>query len=834
MSRQLTTSHTIPIQGGIDEVHEKPNKAPIAILNDRVQVSMPQAQNVRPKRNGVRQRGGCAKHHSTTAHTDEDIRSIYGFSKGSRTELALFAQYEDGSVEKGTDNPPSTTTGNFGTSVLAARSGASPATWANFKDHLLYADGAGQAQIYTGEQQKPILVNVYKGSATIPDIPEEGADYTNEVKDGLASTVVVLDSLDTLANNDALFIGFDTPMNKITFTVSAANGNASVATVSYRKNDSTWASASATDGTASGGASVAQTGSFTWTLPTDEIPHYAFGKNTFLYRITFSAALDAEVEVSNITGENTAGFQNIQNMWDGVLVEAVEAVVEDVSTTPNSYYNYSSQAIKPGEMASGDYLYFNSQDPILGFYLDVGKTPNTTASTAVNEVAAWTGSSWTAMSSLTDGTGGGANSGYVTWAKNTSVRKLNFNSSQYHAYWYRVSFDKALSEKLTWAIMTMPYFDINNIYPVAQTVTSWDRRTWISFDDNQLHGSAALAPMTFNGDDYVGGTKDKKLYIGDHRTNKILCTRRFYNFLLVWQEEKGREGGCFSIVEPGATAAGYSSQIISPTLGILNSQCAVVLEDVNMSDINREIPTMTGAFFVSGTGVYKSNGSFVKDISGGIANYFDPSKPECIRRGYEGKHFLEWDSLYKVMRLGLVSGSSATKVNKWFLLDPTTNTWLEDVLGQSISCLTEVEAASGNIPILQYAGCQDGYVRRVNTGNQDDGSDIISNVVLGLNGQGHKITLHEVTLRCKTQASGNITQTIAVDGNTSFGNSKTLSMTAYNTNDSYRAHRYATGKLQGSHFEVKIQNATSNVPMELEDIGFRIEEVENNTVNGGN
>jgi hypothetical protein len=533
------------------------------------------------------------------------------------------------------------------------------------------------------------------------------------------------------------------------------------------------------------------------------------------------------VEVSDITGENTAGFQTIQNVWDGIMPEAVEAIVYDSSES--TYYSYSSQAIKPGEMVGGashDYIYFNAQDPISGFYLDVAKTPNVTAATTIDEVAAWTGSSWTALSSLNDGTNGGANTGYVTWARDDSVRKLNFNSSQYHAYWYRVRFDKTLSESLTWAVLTLPYFDINNIYPVAQTATAWDRRQWFSFDNNQLHGGAAKAPMTLNGDDYV-----KTLYIGDHRSNKILCTRRFYNFLLVWQEEKGSEGGCFSIVEPGATAADYASQIISPTLGILNNKCAVVLEDVNMSDINAEIPTMTGVFFVSRTGIYKSNGSFVKSISGGIANYFDPSKTECIRRGYEKKHFLEWDSLYKVLRLGIVSGASATEPNKFFHLDPATNAWMEDVLGQNISSLTEVEAASGNIAVLQYAGCQDGYVRRVNTGNLDDGTLITSNVVLGVNGQGHKIVLHEESVRCKVQASGNITRTIAIDGNTAFADSKTLPMTAYNTNDTFRAHRNPTDKLQGNHFEIKYENTTSDVPMELEDAGFRIEETGNNTVN---
>jgi len=101
-------------------------------------------------------------------------------------------------------------------------------------------------------------------------------------------------------NNHCLFVGSSTSINKISLTVTLPNGTASVATVSYRKNDSTWADTSATDGTASGGASLAQNGDFTWTLPSDETFHYQFGVNCYWYRIDFSVQLDSEVEISEV------------------------------------------------------------------------------------------------------------------------------------------------------------------------------------------------------------------------------------------------------------------------------------------------------------------------------------------------------------------------------------------------------------------------------------------------------------------------------------------------------------------------------------------------------
>lgn len=811
MADKIIPIKLIPFEGGVDSFHE-------AVTLPRGGYS--RIQNIRFRRPGFESRLGQAKHHTTTDNASNAVISGYGFSKGRTVERTLFAQYDDGSVEKATDNPPTVTTGNFAsTTVLAARSNPAPASWANFRDYLIYADGAGQAQIYTGTLQTPLFVNVYKGTEAIPDVPEEGADYTPEATDGLAATVVDLDSLDTLANYGAVFVGFDTPINKLTLTVSAVNGNASVATLSYRKNDSTWADSSDTDGTASGGASIAQTGSFTWTLPTDEIPHYAFGRSCFIYRIDFSAALDAEVEVSAITGENTAGFQTVQNVWDGVMVDAIEALVFDSSAT--TYATYSSQSIKPGGLVGGasyDYIYFNSLDPLFGFYLDVGKTPNTTATTTIDQVAAWTGGAWTAMTSLNDGTTGGANSGFVTWARDSTVRKLNFNSSRYHAYWYRIRFDKTLSSSLTWALQTMPYFEINNIYPVCQCVAVWDKRPWYSFNDNHLYGTTTGYPMSLNGDDLV------LLQVGDFRANKILAMRRFYNFMLVWQEEKGEEGGGFHIIEPGATAAGYATQVISDKIGIMNSKCAVVLEDVGMVDLNTERPVMKGVYFVSRYGVFKTDGSFLRNISGGITNYFDSTKSENIRAGYEGKHFLEWDSLYRVLRLGLVSGSTATEPNVFFVYNYATDQWATDILGQPLSSIFEVEAASGDVPVLQYGGTQDGYVLRLNTTDDDITTVIDKSIKIELDGEGWQIRLNSLAFIMKSQTAGKVIVDIYREGAADPEFTEALSM--INAGADYVGHRFNVG-VSGDHLTIHFRNSKTNQPVYLLKYGVDIEKIHN-------
>ena len=813
MAKKIIPIKTIPFAGGVDLAHE-----PAALPNG----GLSQDQNFRPRRPGKESRLGQAKHHTTTAHSTKDIISLYGFSKAEISEQHLFAQYSDGSVELATDNPPNITTGDFGSSVLAARSTPWPASWAKFRDMLIYTDGADMGQIYTGQNMKPVVFNVYRGTGAIPDIPEEGADYTQEMIDGLNLTRAALGGLDTLTNHNAIFVGFDAPVNKITINVPNANANATVATLSYRKDDSTWADASATDGTILSGASLGQSGSFTWSLPTDEVPHYAFGRSCFLYRIDFSAALDSVVDVSSITGEYTDGFQDIQNVWDGLMPEATMALVED--TSAGTFATYSSQAILCGGLvgaASHDYIYISSPDPLFGVYLGVGGTPNTTASTTIDEIATWTGEAFTNLSSIS-ANDGGASTGFITWQREPDSRKVNFNGTVQHAYWYRIRFDKTLSSSLAWSILTLPYFNINEIYPVMQAACSWDNRLWYSFNDNMLYGTDLRKPMTLNGNNLV------LVEAAKHSKNKAICMRRFYQFMLVWGEEKGEEGGYFTIVQPGATATGYDSQIISERIGIMNNKCAVTLEDSNMGDLNTERPIMKGVYFLSRSGVYKSDGSFLKNISGAIGNFFDPTRAECIRRGYEKEHFLSWDSTYGVIRLGLVSGNSATVPNKHFIFDTTSDTWHEDVLGQPLSSITEIDAASGDTPVVQCGGGQDGYVYRLNTTNDDVSTLIDKSIKIELDGEGHILRLKEMAIVMKAQAAGSVIVDIYRKGNSSPAFTKTLSMV--NANADYKGHRFLTGDVKGDHLTVRIRNAVTSQPVYLLEYSFDIDKSENGAV----
>lgn len=80
---------------------------------------------------------------------------------------------------------------------------------------------------------------------------------------------VVLSSLDTLANGDALWVGSHVPFRGLNVTITAANGNASVLTGTYW-DGSALTDISLTDNTVSAGKTFGSvtTATITWTVPT--------------------------------------------------------------------------------------------------------------------------------------------------------------------------------------------------------------------------------------------------------------------------------------------------------------------------------------------------------------------------------------------------------------------------------------------------------------------------------------------------------------------------------------------------------------------------------------
>ena len=803
--RKHTPATAVPLEGGVVTARD---------AGQLPHGSFSTAQNVRPRHPGFIKRPGQRTLHTTADGTNK-VMTLYQFRKQRVDEKHFFAQMSDNDVlGPATTEPPGVTTGVFGVEAFSGSASSKPAAWAVNQDLMFFSNGVDSHQVYGGNSSYVERCVVYKGTATIPRVPEEGFDYSDEIHVSDTSKVADFSNVGTDTDN-AIMIGVPIPIKSLTFDLVNLNDNAAIMTISYWKNDSTWADTSNSDGTDVGGDTFKQDGTCAWTMPSDEMPLYAYGRSMFWYRITFNAALDATVSCDTITWDTD--WQNITNLWDGVLAAPVEVWTEKAAD--DKWSVYGSAAVTMDSLGIDQKILLFCADPIEAVYIDIGKNPTTDA-TSLTDVRYWDGDSWNSSSTELDGTSGLSNSGWITFARESTVQPQQFQGSLFYSYVYELTFGTAMPATMEIAIQVQPYFDIDELGK-GYTCATWKDRSCYSFDlwPTFVYVSATNLPMTINGSDFG------LLRAGDGRQHKIAGMRSMYNELIVWQEEKGLEGGTITLFQ-GYTPTTFGKLLLSTRVGAMNDKCIQLVDGVRLTT-GTDVRVRTVAYFLSRYGLGICDGRVVEIISDDIGNYFDQSRAECIRRGYEQEMWLKLDTAHNVIRMGIVSGASATVPNVFPVYDLITRSFYFDSLGQELSCMAEVESASSwtyggstfDPPVVQVGGgVDDGLVYQLNYGQNDVSMAITSHITIELDGRGEYLTVDEFILRCKAQAAGNITITVTANGIEKVS-AKALSMIAEVATQATRRHR-AHLNVVSQHIAVKIEHSTASQDMDLYDIGI--------------
>jgi len=759
-------------------------------------------QNMRGEHPGFKKRPGQRTLHSTTDGTNEVI-SLHQFNKNAIDENHFFAYMSDGDILEAANQPPTVTTGAFGVGVFSG-STKIPPSWSVIGDKLIFSNGVDQHQIYGGTSSYVDKFVVYKGGVTtpVPSVPDEGYDYSDAVSDGQSGTTALLNSLDSAYEGNMIFVMTPMAVTGFYFGITDVNVNAADSGVSYWNGN--WISASnLTDNTKdSGGVSTFnRPGTMVFDMPSDVIPKYQYGQSGFWWQIGTNAQLDAATGVSEVTFYGP--FQDIVNVWDGVPLTAIEVYVE---TATSGYELYSSSSVDLTNLSGNSNVYIASSTPIEGIYIDPGSTPNTSGVSPV--VNYWNGSAYNSTGSITDNTSGISNAGWITLQRQSDVQKRQFEGSQYYAYWYQLNFNSpGIDSDTTISIELMPYYDIND-FGKGRTSCTFKKRTAYSFDlwPSYIYISKVKKPLVLNGTDYG------ILEVGDGRGNKITAMKKFHNELMVWQEERG-----LTLIE-GYSPATFGNLLLSSNHGTFSQKTVVVIDGVMESTSTDEV-LKTLAFFLSHYGVFRTDGRTVASISDQIQNYFDPTKDECIRRGYEDKMWLSYDSAFNVLRLGLVSGSGATTCNVFPVFDLTDKAWYFDSFAQKLSCMTEAEG-SGVTPIVQVGGGIDnGTVYHLNYGKNDVNTGIDAFAMIELDYNGYDLWLREILLRSKVQSAGNITITPYL--NDIAQSSVTKTMTAKTAGEVIRRDRF-NSNLRSDHISLKFQNNIADQELYLESLGLNI------------
>lgn len=162
---------------------------------------------------------------------------------------------------------------------------------------------AGTKRIYLMPRNYTTAITAKVAAApylkVIKDVAGVITDYSENAQDGDAGTDVTLSSLATAANGGYLYLGFHRKIAGVRVDVDAANATASVLTAQYL-NGKTWTALTITDGTASGGATLAQDGTITWTSPTSWRESPLKGETLYWMRFKVSAALDASTTLNSL------------------------------------------------------------------------------------------------------------------------------------------------------------------------------------------------------------------------------------------------------------------------------------------------------------------------------------------------------------------------------------------------------------------------------------------------------------------------------------------------------------------------------------------------------
>jgi hypothetical protein len=259
------------------------------------------------------------------------------------------------------------------------------------------------------------------------------ANYTGDVWIGYDGSEYILARLDELRISDsarhttsfeplseaystdstqtAMYIGSVRPLDGFKLYIGTANTSASSMSVFYW-DGSTWAAVSSLTDNTDTGASLAQTGTvtFTSTASTAKIK-YIDGVLVYWYKVVVDA-LSAGTTITHVTA--SAPFQEIVDIWDGMprpidsfqIYDASKYSEATINVRENEY-NASDAGtfISVPQLATGsDYVICGFIERMTGVVFNfVSATENTVSGTVVS-VDYWDGSDWATVGTVDDGT----------------------------------------------------------------------------------------------------------------------------------------------------------------------------------------------------------------------------------------------------------------------------------------------------------------------------------------------------------------------------------------------------------------------------------------------
>lgn len=578
---------------------------------------------------GWKPRKGCTRFDTSNAiAASTTVYSMHQYTHPRNDDYHFIAQC-NGDLYECSDaaNPPdggSNVWTNL-TGSVSALSTSIPGFSTMVQEMFFYADGSRKPVMWGGDN--PFC----SGFICHFDIGGSGADtyvdYTREVTDDRSGTYAILsnDADDEIyvcspEKAEAMVIDVGSTVNAESVTMTLKNWEAGA-----------WAAVgNLSDGTASGGATLAQDGTITWDRDTSDTMRVIGGIMGYWYQITFSGALTDAVQI--ISCQVKFDVDEMTNKWSGVYESPAAVRFYDQSTgeyvdiTGKLTNESTSQRFNIDGMTTSDYIYVKTVEPVTGIGFAIVPDYEQTAAAKFDQIDVWIGTEWTSITTgITDETLDGdstssfAQSGTV-WFNAAAVtpKRRTFDFDSVPGFWYRLSqtgtFDNDDDDVRVFMCLVANFPEE---IAAAKGVIEFKNRLFVWGDPeypNRLRYSAAGRPDCFSGSD--SGYTDA---FGDMK--EIKCALRFYNELIVWKEDS------VWLLE-GYSPQNFGVMRVADTIGLASPKTAVVVETGFPAMKTDEVLSI--AIWQDTDGVYVLDGRKPKKVSLPVDHYFNPELASVI------------------------------------------------------------------------------------------------------------------------------------------------------------------------------------------------------------
>jgi hypothetical protein len=528
-----------------------------------------------------------------------------------------------------------------------------------------------------------------------------------------------------------LYIGATRPIQGVKFYVK--HPNATGGTVSgYYWSGSSWTTVGTiTDSTDSpAGTSLAIDGSLSFTS-TVGLARAKFIKDRFAYFYQFVFTdLDADTTIYYCTLDMP--IQPVVDIWDGAprpiasffkhtttYIDLGTNVLKEeyLSTDPSTY-------AQVGGLTAAQELYVGFNQRMSGFTLNFPDDSyiNAVANT-VMEVYYWSGTAWTTVGVIDDGTSTGAISmkqtGTVTWnAKDIGTEYQTNISTPFQYNYYKVVFNNTLTADVR--IDVIDGLPAQNNIGTYRFSSNWQNRLWM-FDEQSNRRDQALVSAygtncVFNGDDSA------KITFGDN--SEVVATGTLFTRY---------GGGLYDNMIVLKTNAAYLIDGTGPSTWKIytvsdNVGCLAPLS-LQKCDISYDVAPGIAKhvlIWLSSRGVESFDGNTMGVISGDIGSYFDSSSSDYVNVSMLSSAVSFYDQVNTEYHLLISTGSNtyldtelvyALRFKKWYVIDRGTTT-----ATKRLNCAWTVMKSNGYN--YNYGGTRDGFIERLEYGTSFDGDAI--------------------------------------------------------------------------------------------------------------